>query len=104
MTETHLTSLQNPAVKLIRSLADRKYRQETGLFVAEGEKVLARARESGWEPELVVSNGPRPAWGKARMLTADGKVMAALSGQANASAAVAAFRQRWSGAAVPDGT
>jgi len=31
-----ITSLQNERVKLIRSLAMRKARRETGLFVAEG--------------------------------------------------------------------
>ena len=52
---TTITSLQNPTIKLIRSLAEKKYREETGLFVAEGAEVLARARLEGWEPVYLVA-------------------------------------------------
>jgi len=47
-------SPQNPAIKLIRSLAEKKFRQETGLFVAEGWEMLERARKMGWTPEHLV--------------------------------------------------
>ena len=39
-----VSSAQNPTIKLIRSLEDKKHRQEHGLFVAEGRQVLERAR------------------------------------------------------------
>ena len=39
-----ITSSQNPTVKLIRRLAEKKYRQETGLFVAEGWDMLILRR------------------------------------------------------------
>lgn len=35
-------------IKLIKSLKDKKFRQETGLFVVEGEKLVAEALSSGW--------------------------------------------------------
>ena len=36
-------------IKLIKSLSQKKYREETGLFVVEGEKMVAEALESGFE-------------------------------------------------------
>jgi len=36
-------------IKLIRSLAKRKNREENGLFVVEGEKLVQEAIESGWD-------------------------------------------------------
>jgi TrmH family RNA methyltransferase len=38
-----------PDIKLIRSLAKRKSREENGLFVVEGEKLVQEAVDSGWE-------------------------------------------------------
>ena len=104
MSDPVISSPQNPAIKLIRSLAEKKHRQETGLFMAEGEKVLERARREGWEPETVVSLGPQPHWGQARLLRADARVMASLSSQKNASPVIAVFRQRWTRDVMPKGT
>jgi hypothetical protein len=47
-----ITSQQNPHVKLVKSLEDKKARREHGLFVAEGLNMLERAAACGWEPEL----------------------------------------------------
>lgn len=104
MTEALITSPHNPALKLIRSLADKKHRQETGLFVAEGEKVLHRARSEGWEPDYLVSTSARPPWGKARHLVVDERVMASLGGQKNVSPVLGVFRQHWSATVTPQGT
>ena len=35
-------------IQLVRSLADKRARDEQGLFVAEGEKLIAEIRASGW--------------------------------------------------------
>jgi len=43
-----ITSAQNPAVKLARSLRLRKNRADTGLFQAEGSKVLETAMSADW--------------------------------------------------------
>lgn len=42
-----ITSLQNPKVKNAVKLADRKTRNETGLFLIEGYRELKRASDSG---------------------------------------------------------
>ena len=39
--------------KLIRSLKDKKARDESGLFVVEGEKLVAEALRSGWTVEAL---------------------------------------------------
>ena len=98
-----ITSPQNPTVKLLRSLDQKKVRKETGLFNAMGVKVLTRARQLGWTPEhLLYCDEERPValahWGRPESVTT--KLMEALSGQPNPPAALAAFTQRW--AALPD--
>ena len=48
-----ISSAQNPTIKLIRSLDDKKGRREAGLFVAEGLAMLERAEDLGWEPDFL---------------------------------------------------
>ncbi len=96
-------STQNPAIKIVRSLAEKKYRQETGLFVAEGNKVLDRARALGWTPEMLVSIAPAAPWGDARLLEVTPEIMASLSTQKNPSPVLGVFRQRWSEHVEPQG-
>ena len=47
-------SVTNAEIKMIRSLAVKKYREESGLFVVEGEKMVAEALSSGLEVLKVV--------------------------------------------------
>ena len=100
---TVITSAQNPAIKAIRALSEKKHRADSGLFMAEGEKVLARARDLGWEPETMLATGPVVTWGKARILTVTAGVMAAVSGQKNPPPVAATFRQRWRHEATAQG-
>jgi RNA methyltransferase, TrmH family len=48
-----ITSAHNDKLKLIRRLHDRRGREREGLFVAEGEDLVAAA----WEPEFVLVAG-----------------------------------------------
>ena len=50
---TLITSRQNPKVKLIRSLENRKNRSAQGLFVVEGIRHVGEAVESGAELDFV---------------------------------------------------
>jgi len=52
-----ITSLANPIVKEIRGLALAKNRKATGLFVAEGLKLIADAVEAGWTIRTLVHSG-----------------------------------------------
>lgn len=97
-----ITSPQNPAVKLARSLALKKHRQETGLFFVEGIEVLAMASRSNWQPHtLFVRNGAKTLaltdWATAagaRCLMAGDAVMRVLSAQNNPSDAIAIMHQQ----------
>jgi RNA methyltransferase, TrmH family len=98
-----ITSLQNPIVKLLRSLDRKKERQETGLFLAEGAKVLERARTLGWQPKYLVTRAGVELsgwtdWAKssgARHLPVSDSLMRSLSPQGNPPDIIAAFPQKW---------
>ena len=48
-----MSLLSNQEIKTIRSLAEKKYRDRTGLFVVEGEKMVEEAIRSGFGIEAV---------------------------------------------------
>src|SRR5687768_9224613 len=48
-----VTSFSNATVKRLRSLRDKKARREEGLFLAEGLRIIAEARDSGRLPEIL---------------------------------------------------
>lgn len=98
-----VTSAQNPTIKLIRSLEDKKHRQEHGLFVAEGRQVLDRARQEGWEPVYLLSTTHAEAWGKAALIQVDARVMGQVSAQKNPPEQIGVFRQRWTDSVKPEG-
>jgi len=51
-----IVSRDNERLKLVRKLADRRWRDKLGLFVAEGEDLVDAARAAGIEPvELLVA-------------------------------------------------
>jgi RNA methyltransferase, TrmH family len=51
-----IRSRQNEKLKLVRKLADRRWRDKLGLFVAEGEDLVEAAAAAGIEPvELLVA-------------------------------------------------
>jgi RNA methyltransferase, TrmH family len=100
----NITSPHNPTIKLIRSLSEKKHRQETGLFIAEGPKVLERARQEGWTPEYLLSTGYAAPWGEAAMLKVEDKLMATISTQNNPQRELGVFRQRWQERVDPAGT
>jgi RNA methyltransferase, TrmH family len=52
--------LSKNQLKHIRKLNKKKYRQETGLFVAEGEKVVRELLNSGWKAhEIYATHAPQ---------------------------------------------
>jgi TrmH family RNA methyltransferase len=48
-----VTAFSNATVKRLRSLRDKKARREEGLFLAEGLRIIAEARDSGRLPEII---------------------------------------------------
>jgi TrmH family RNA methyltransferase len=54
MSDRTITSLANPTVKAARALHLRKERDETGLFLAEGLKIVTEAVELGHAPKILL--------------------------------------------------
>lgn len=54
MTVRVVTSLTNPTIKAVRALHLRKEREATGLFVAEGLKIVTEAVELGRAPKILL--------------------------------------------------
>ncbi|MEI9889472.1 MAG: RNA methyltransferase [Caulobacteraceae bacterium] len=54
MTARQITSLTNPTVKAVRALHMRKEREESGLFLAEGLKIVIEAIELGHAPRILM--------------------------------------------------
>ena len=48
-----VTAFSNATVKRLRSLRDKKVARSEGLFLAEGLRILAEARDSGLLPEII---------------------------------------------------
>jgi TrmH family RNA methyltransferase len=93
MTPEIITSAQNPTIKFIRGLDQKKNRQDASLFVAEGIRALERSRSARIIPEYVVSVGGRQDWGQARDIRVSDAVMARLSQQNNPSGVIGVFKQ-----------
>ncbi len=102
-----VTSLANPIIKDIKALSDKKARQETGTFLAEGLKLVIDAIELGWTIRTLVY--AKAAKGKplvdqmaARTVAAGGlvlevneKVLSSITRRDNPQMVVGIFDQRW---------
>jgi RNA methyltransferase, TrmH family len=55
-----ITSAANPRLKLVRRLGSRRQRERLGLFVCEGEDLVAAALEAGLEPVEALVDPERP--------------------------------------------
>lgn len=54
VSEPEITSLQNPRVKQVLALRDRRDRDKTGLFIIEGYRELLRALEGQWKIDTLL--------------------------------------------------
>ena len=100
-----VTAFSNATVKRLRSLRDKKARKAEGLFLAEGLRIIAEARDSGRLPEIVMFSpeGARhplaaeiiaateAAGGGAIEATPD--ILSKTSGKGNPQMLLAAYRQ-----------
>ncbi|MCY7339343.1 MAG: RNA methyltransferase [Sphingomonas bacterium] len=100
-----ITSFSNETVKLIRSLRDKKTRREEGLFLAEGLRILAEARDTGQLPEIIAYSDKSPVHPLAAEIIAATEaaggdvivtspdILAKMSGKDNPQAMLGAYRQ-----------
>ena len=104
-----VTAFSNATVKRLRSLRDKKARRAEGLFLAEGLRIIAEARDSGRLPEIIAfsAEGGRhrlaaeiiaateAAGGEA--IETDSDILAKMSGKENPQMLVAAYKQQTAG-------
>ena len=81
-----ITSPHNSQLKTIRRLRQKRQRDRSGLFLAEGEDLVEVAAAVGLEPELVLRAG----------VDVETELLAAVSALGSGSRVVAVYRQRWS--------
>jgi TrmH family RNA methyltransferase len=110
-----ITSLSNATVKAVRALHLKKERDETGLFVAEGLKVVTEGVETGHAPRVLL-HGPEAAdhpllktaaaatkAAGGEVVEVTGEILAKVSRRDNPQAVVGVFAQAFEplGAVVP---
>jgi TrmH family RNA methyltransferase len=92
-----ITGQHNPRLKEIRKLRmRRRWRERSGLFVAEGEDLLAAADKAGWKPiERYAAAGSG-----LEGTEVDPSLLASASGIASGTRALAVYPERWAPRAV----
>ena len=100
-----VTAFSNPTVKRLRSLREKKARRSEGLFLAEGLRILAEARDSGRLPEIIafsaegakhplaaeIINATEAAGGDA--IETAPHILSKMSGKGNPQMVLGAYRQ-----------
>lgn len=107
MEEQVITSATNKDVKLLRSLHERKYRKQTGWFLAEGMRICCEAVALGYAPMRLVYAAGRAqdplidglissceaAGGRAMAVAPD--LLGRISRKDNPQMVIGAFAQNW---------
>jgi TrmH family RNA methyltransferase len=101
-----ITAFSNDTVKLLRSLRDKKARRSERLFLAEGLRILAEARDSGVLPEIVAFSADGARHPLAAKIIAETEasggdaiettpaILSKMSGKENPQMLLGAYRQR----------
>ncbi|PZM12169.1 TrmH family RNA methyltransferase [Rhizobium tubonense] len=102
-----ITSLANPIIKDIKALTQKKSREETGTFIAEGLKLVIDALELGWtirtlvyaktakSKPLVEQMAARTVASGGLVLEVNEKVLVSITRRDNPQMVVGVFDQRW---------
>jgi TrmH family RNA methyltransferase len=91
-----ITSAHNDKLKLIRKLAAKRERERSGLFVAEGEDLLAAADAAGWVPVERLSGAGSGLIGD----QVDPELLAGVSSLGSGTRTLAVYEERWAAAAA----
>lgn len=106
-TVKEITSTANPTIKAARALQARKARNESGLFLAEGQKLIEDALSVGWWPQMVFALQAAGSEGRQAQLAAkvraagsdviftNATVMEKLSRRDNPQTMIGVFDQRF---------
>lgn len=91
-----ISSPDNTKLKEIRKLADRRGRDRSGRFVAEGEDLLAAADAAGWTPVYRLSEAGSGLPGE----EVDPALLHGISQLGSGTRTLAVYAQRWAAAAT----
>jgi TrmH family RNA methyltransferase len=92
-----ITSPHNEQLKTIRKLTQRRrWREQAGRFVAEGEDLLSAADAAGWEPVERYCAAGSGLGG----VEVEPKLLAAASGLGSGTRTLAVYDERWASAPV----
>jgi RNA methyltransferase, TrmH family len=91
-----ITSPHNEAIREVRKLAGRKWRDKTRSFVAEGEDLIEAARRAGWTPELLLVEAGSGLAGE----EVAPQLLKQVSQLGSGTRALAVYPQRWAPAPV----
>lgn len=80
-----IRSPDNDKLKTIRKLGQKRWREKLGLFVAEGEDLVAAAERAGWEPRFVLRAGE----------DVEPELLGAVSALGSGSRVIGVYEQRW---------
>ena len=96
-----ITSAANPAVKALKSLDQRKRREESGLFIVEGLRHIAEAVAAGWRveslcftPEARTAALALPVQNDTEMLEMPEDLLRRITGRDNTQDVIAALHLR----------
>jgi TrmH family RNA methyltransferase len=102
-----VTSPANPLVKDIRALHQKKHREETGLFLAEGQKLVRDAVDGGWPIETLAyaaaqagdvqigALAARTKAGGGAVLEVSAQVLEKIARRDNPQSVIGVFRRRF---------
>jgi TrmH family RNA methyltransferase len=97
---TTITSQHNPRLKELRKLARRRERDRRGLFVAEGEDLIAAAIAAG-RPAVHGYRAAGTAIGGAGFDDVEESVLSSVSALGSGARAIGVYEQRFTGPAGP---
>ncbi len=96
-----ITGFSNPLVKHVRSLREKKHRRASGLFLAEGLRILTEALDAGIAPEMLWRTPDSAAHPLVQKLEAvagetfetSADILSKLSGKDNPGSVVGVYRE-----------
>ena len=86
-----IVSPHNEKLKLVRKLRERKHREREGLFVTEGEDLVAAALAAGAEPRFLLTAAGAGLGGE----EVDPELLAEVSSLGSGTRAIAVWPRRW---------
>ena len=97
---THIASPQNPRLKALRRLAKKSERERSGMFLVEGEDLIAAAGNAG-RPALEGYRLAGSGLGEESFHDVEPQALAAVSTLGSGTRLIAVYEQRWSEPAGP---